>query len=150
VTLAEHLAESILLPGAGQVLARLHAERDNVRAALARAEAAGETGLGLRLARAMTNYWVVRGHLREGRHWLERALGWDTPTASAERAWALVGLSWLIRLQGDLDRAEAVATEALRVAVAAGARMTAARVRHALAAVYFWSMAVTRAVPISM
>ena len=89
----------------------------------------------------MINYWVVRGHLREGRGWLERALGWgESPnrgeTPSAERAWALIGLGWLVRLQGDLDRAEEAATEALRVAIAAGARMTEARARHGLAAVH--------------
>ena len=72
--LAEQLAEQISLPEAERVLARLDAEHDDVRAALTWAEAAGEAALGLRLARAMINYWVVRGHLREGRDWLERAL----------------------------------------------------------------------------
>ena len=66
----------------------------------------------------------VRGHLREGRGWLERALGWGAPTPSPERARALSGLGWLARFQGDSDRAEAAFGEALRTAAAAGARLT--------------------------
>ena len=41
VALAEHLAERLWLPQAERVLARLDAEHDNVRAALAWAETAG-------------------------------------------------------------------------------------------------------------
>ena len=136
VALAERLAERISLPEAERVLARLDAEHDDVRAALAWAEASGEAALGLRLARAMINYWIVRGHLREGRGWLERALGWGSPTPSAERARALSGLGWLARFQGDSDRAEAAFGEALRIAVAVGARMTTARALTGLALVH--------------
>ena len=71
VALAEQLAERIWLPEAERVLARLDAEHDDVRAALAWAEAAGEAALGLRLARAMINYWVVRGHCARA------AAGWS-------------------------------------------------------------------------
>src|SRR5262249_43808436 len=72
VALAERLTEQILLPQAERVLARLDVEHDDVRAALAWAESAGAGVLGQRLARAMINYWVVRGHLREGQDWLGR------------------------------------------------------------------------------
>ena len=92
VALAERLSEQISLPDAERVFARLDAKHDDMRAALAWAEASGEAALGLRLARAMGSYWTVRGHLREGQGWLERALGWGSPTATrgacarAERA----------------------------------------------------------------
>ncbi len=142
VALAEHLSERLWLPQAERVLARLDAEHDDVRAALAWAEASGEAALGLRLARAMINFWAVRGHLREGQGWLERALRWGAPSTeragsrpSAERAKALVGLGWLARFQGDSDRAEPAFGEALRVASEVGARMTAARALSGLALV---------------
>ena len=83
----------------------------------------------------MTNYWIVRGHLREGQ------TGWSGPWggtadavggagAGAERA-RLAG-----PLPGRLDRAEAAFGEALRTAVAAGSRMTTASALTGLALVY--------------
>jgi DNA-binding CsgD family transcriptional regulator len=126
VALAERLSERIALPEAEQVFARLDAKHDDIRAALEWAEASGESALGLRLARALGSYWTVRGHLREGQGWLERALGWGSPTATPERARALSGLGWLSRFHGDSDRAEAAFGEALRTAAAAGSRLTTA------------------------
>jgi non-specific serine/threonine protein kinase len=131
--LTEYLSERLWIPGYEQVLARLDAEHDNVRAALVWAESAGAAWLGLRIARAMINYWVVRGHYNEGQGWLERALGWGEPIPSPVRARALVGVAWLATVQGELDRAAAVAPEALRVAVAVGDRMTEATARDAYA-----------------
>src|SRR5205085_754921 len=55
-------------------LARLDAEQDNLRTALAWAPAAGEVRLGLRLAGALARYWALRGYLSEGRDWSERML----------------------------------------------------------------------------
>jgi non-specific serine/threonine protein kinase len=133
VALAEHLSDHVLLPEAEPPLARLDDEHANVRAALVWAEASGEAALGLRLARSMINYWRARGLLREGRDWLERALGWGGAAPSAERARALGGVAWFARLQGDLDRADAALAEALDVAVTTGARMTEARARNTLA-----------------
>ena len=133
VALAERLAERISLPEAERVFARLDAKHDDMRAALAWAEASGEAALGLRLARAMGSYWTVRGHLREGQSWLERALGWGSPTATPERARALSGLGWLTRFQGDFDRAEAAFREAQRTAAAAGSRLTTASALTGLA-----------------
>jgi predicted ATPase/DNA-binding CsgD family transcriptional regulator len=130
--LAEYRSERVWIPGYERVLARLDAEHDNARAALAWAEAAGEAHTGLRLARAMLNYWVVRGHYREGRGWLERALGWGEPTPSAARARALVGVGWLALVQGELDRADASLPQAVRMAMAGGDQMTEATARDAM------------------
>ena len=135
VALAENLSERIPLPEAERVFARLDAKHDDMRAALAWAEASGEAALGLRLARALGSYWTVRGHLREGQGWLERALGWGSPAATPERARALSGLGWLCRFQGDSDRAEAAFREALRTAAAAGSRLTTASALTGLAMV---------------
>jgi non-specific serine/threonine protein kinase len=136
VALAERLAEHVRLTEGEQVLARLDAEHANVRAALAWAEASGEAALGLRLARALFNYWLARGHLREGIGWLERALGWDPTAPSAERARALGGLGWLALFQGDSDRAEAAFGEALCAAVAVRAPLTEAMALTGLALVH--------------
>src|SRR5205814_2100056 len=69
------------LTGAGRQgwLARLETEHDNLRAALAwsaEAVARGEAGadLGLRWAWALTWFWFFRGHVSEGRAWVEPAL----------------------------------------------------------------------------
>jgi DNA-binding CsgD family transcriptional regulator len=131
--LAEELTERIWVPGYEQVLARFDAEHGNVRAALDWAGMAAGAEVGLRLARAMINYWVVRGHYREGRSWLERALTREEPIPSEARARALVGVSWLATQQGDLERAEAAVNEGLEVALAVGSRFEEARARHALA-----------------
>ena len=131
--LVEHLSERVWIPGYERVLARLDAEHDNVRAALVWADTVGAASLGVRLARATLNYWVVRGHFREGLGRLERALGQRESTPTPARARALVGVGWLATLQGGFDRAESSLTEALRLAVAVEDRMTEATVRDALA-----------------
>ena len=133
--LAESLSEQVFLPNPERVLPRLDAVHDDVRLALRWAEAIGEAVLGLRLARAMVNYWAIRSHLHEGQAWLERALGRGESSPSAERALALGGLGWLAQYQGDLDRAETALAEGVRVAVAVGARITEGRLRNELAVV---------------
>jgi predicted ATPase/DNA-binding NarL/FixJ family response regulator len=130
--LAEPSYERIFALGYERILARLDAEHGNVRAALAWAEVAGEAKAGLLLAGAMTAFWVVRGHYREGRGWLERALGWGEPVATAARARALNGAGWLTRLQGEIDAAAALQTEALTVARESGTSLIAARALQAL------------------
>src|SRR5207248_2594054 len=97
------------LIGAGQVagLARLEDEHDNLRAALRWAMDSGEVELGLRLAVALWPLWWVRGHLSEGRRWLEGLLAraahgeGRVPVAPSVRA---QGLNWagaLAASQGD-------------------------------------------------
>jgi tetratricopeptide (TPR) repeat protein len=68
-------------------LERLQAEHDNLRVALDRLAAAGEGQLSLRLAAALARFWVMQGHLAEGRHRLEAALALDeSPTPARARA----------------------------------------------------------------
>ena len=63
-------------------------EHDNLRAALAWSRDTGDHDTLLRLAGALALFWYYRGHLNEGRRWLDQAL--ETP-ADASRA-AAAGL----------------------------------------------------------
>ena len=116
---AEHflaLAEEAypLLTGSPKAwLDRLAAEHDNLRAALDRLEAAGESQLALRLAGALSRFWYMRGHLAEGRRVLESLLRADErPTAA--RARALNGAAVMAtQMGGDLATGRIRAEEAL-------------------------------------
>jgi predicted ATPase/Flp pilus assembly protein TadD len=94
-------------------LERLEAEHDNLRAALSRSLEGEDPELGLRLASALSYFWNVRGYWSEGRGWLEEALAGNTETPSEARAKALRGLARLAVEQGDYERAETSAEEAL-------------------------------------
>lgn len=50
----------------------LELDHDNLRAALTHAETQHDIETGLRLGAALWRFWNVRGHMREGREWLER------------------------------------------------------------------------------
>ncbi|MDP9367270.1 MAG: tetratricopeptide repeat protein [Chloroflexota bacterium] len=88
-------------------LSRLEADHENLRVALDWSSTGGDAGIGLRLASALWRFWAPRGHLREGREWLERALltGEDAPPAT--RAKALHHLGNLALDLDDYPRAEA-------------------------------------------
>lgn len=55
-------------------LRTLERERGNLCKALAWSFVSGPADLGLRLATALTPYWLVRGRASEGLHWLDQAL----------------------------------------------------------------------------
>ena len=108
-------------------LDRLEGEHDNLRAALAWACAAEETELGLGLAGSLWRFWMVRGHIAEGRAWLEAALA--LPSASphtATRAKALARVADLVRRGGDEALARAYSRESLATWRALGDRAGAA------------------------
>jgi tetratricopeptide (TPR) repeat protein len=97
------------LKGARQLewLDRLEEEHDNLRAALGWCFERGETEVGLRIAGALSWFRYVRGHLSEGRRWLEEGLAKaGEGVASATRAKALVGLGLVVNAQeGDYEKA---------------------------------------------
>lgn len=74
LTMAERAEPELAGPEAGIWLDRLGIEHDNLRGALAWAMERGDADTGLRLVAAVFRFWVVRGHLREGRAWAERLL----------------------------------------------------------------------------
>jgi predicted ATPase len=85
-------------------IARLHAERDNLRAALDQLEDAGETQLALRLVAAAARYWYLRGLWPEGQRRVEAALAADERPTPA-RARALREAAALAVLNGDFELA---------------------------------------------
>jgi predicted ATPase/class 3 adenylate cyclase len=113
-------------------LARLEAEQDNLRTALAwyHPEPGGAQGLtgdadaAVRLVGAFWLYWIVRSQFREGRRWLESVLsrtGGATGTPlSPARARALVGAGHLAFCLGDYPIARGFLEQALATAHAAG------------------------------
>jgi predicted ATPase/class 3 adenylate cyclase len=88
LALAESLPRDV--PVSREWLDDIEIEHDNVRAALDRLAAAGDTQFVLRLAGALWRLWGVRGYHIEGMQRLEQALASDT-TATSARARALTG-----------------------------------------------------------
>jgi DNA-binding CsgD family transcriptional regulator len=112
LALAEAAELAVILPNDERWLARLAAEQDNLRSALAWLQAAGQAESVLRLAGALTFYWFVRGHFQEGGAWLERALEQGGTAPDAARAKALCGLGLLSMWRAD-DRPAASFGEGL-------------------------------------
>ena len=64
-------------------LERLHAERENVRAAIGYAVATGDATSALMLCTSTWRYWLWRGLVREGRELITSALATDERCAGA-------------------------------------------------------------------
>jgi non-specific serine/threonine protein kinase len=106
-------------------LDRLEADHDNLRAALNWAMANGEREQALRLAGSLWRFWVIRGHLHEGRDLLERVLGSVSAVelpASAPLALARSAAGALAESQGDYDAAITHHEASLAVSRALGDR----------------------------
>ncbi len=83
-------------------LRRLDREHDDIRAVLEWClDQPGESGTGLGLSAGLWRYWEIRGHLTEGRGWLERTLDAAGEDVSPTRANALTGAGNLALMQGD-------------------------------------------------
>ncbi|WP_433309795.1 BTAD domain-containing putative transcriptional regulator [Micromonospora sp. CA-269861] len=110
--LAEEADQNLRGPVQRRWLRRLDAEQANLRAALAAAIQRGDAVLALRLACACAWYWVLRGHLGEGRRALAAAAAVPGEAPAGRRALALLWEAGMAALGGDdphdlLCRAEA-------------------------------------------
>jgi predicted ATPase/DNA-binding SARP family transcriptional activator len=107
--------------GSGQATwaARLEAERDNLRAALAWCQEAAHAcpvqgspsahaEAGLRLATALAWFWLGRGYLAEGLQWLEGALARSGPLPERLRAPAFLAAAHLAGTLGRPDQSQAL------------------------------------------
>jgi len=115
--LAEEAGSALRSPTQAAWLERLETENDNLRAALDRAIDRGDAETALQLAghRATVSFWMYRGHLREGRVWLERALASAGDVSPAIRATGLSALGEFVESLGDFDGATALFEESLAI-----------------------------------
>jgi predicted ATPase/class 3 adenylate cyclase len=99
----------------GDWLDRCDAEHANIRAALRWAVDAGDAGRAQAAAGALWRFWQQRGHLAEGRRWLEDVLAMPSGQApTAARAKALAGAGG-IAWWSDREPARAYYEEALAI-----------------------------------
>ena len=112
--LAEEAEPGLLGPQQRAWLERLDSERDNIRAALSWALAAGEAEVGLRIGAALWRFWQLRNYELEARERLDEllALGSGSPSTRA-RAQTIVGsMSFVL---GDFETARRMLEESLPV-----------------------------------
>ncbi|MCC6756223.1 MAG: tetratricopeptide repeat protein, partial [Solirubrobacterales bacterium] len=97
-------------------LDRLEIEHDELRAALAWSLET-DVPAAVRLGGALGRFWQVRGHVREGRGWLERIISAaelaPSPAADRDLARALNAAAFLAFLAGDYEQAAARYRETL-------------------------------------
>jgi len=104
-------------------LDRLARETDNFRAVLRRAVRRDDAAVGVRMGRALTTYWHMRGSYSEGRSWMETVVA--LPGAGpSERAVAWTIGAFQALGQGDFGLTEADFDDALRAAHEADDRWT--------------------------
>jgi non-specific serine/threonine protein kinase len=133
--LAEGTEDALLTSHQQTWLSRLDHEHDNLRAALGwgtneghkvneegeRAEDSASaitrrSSPALRLAGSLVWFWYFRGHLTEGRGWLEKALAVsDASKRTVDRAKALSAAGALAYLQSDLEPARVRLQESLGI-----------------------------------
>ncbi|HEU5326870.1 MAG TPA: tetratricopeptide repeat protein [Thermomicrobiales bacterium] len=125
LALAEEAEPKLATGDEGVWLDRLDAEHGNLTAALAWAIEQGETGVALRLGRALGQFWIAR-HLSEGSRWLDAALALPADTAALVRARALATAGalrgWAFNTAAEYARARAHLEEAVAMCRALDAR----------------------------
>ncbi|MCW3094389.1 MAG: transcriptional regulator, LuxR family [Chthonomonadaceae bacterium] len=117
LSFAEAIRPKLLGSEQARWLGALEAEHDNLRHALSRApedaEAAEE---GLRLGAALQRFWMIRGHLHEGRDRMRSLLSHPlSQRRTRARADGLNGAAGLAYYQSDLVSARALLEESLAI-----------------------------------
>jgi predicted ATPase/DNA-binding CsgD family transcriptional regulator len=114
VALAEEAEPTLCSAERENWVHRLEREHDNIRTALSWSVERKEAATALRLGGALWRFWLLHGHLSEGRQWLEKALAVAVPQVpSALRAKALNGAGVLAHYQGDYRQAKVLCEESL-------------------------------------
>lgn len=116
LALAEQSEPALHGPDQAMWVARLEQEHDNLREALVWAlekvrdeQVVERREIGMRLGAALKEFWMILGHYREARAFLERALVLSEGTHTALRARVLRAIALVADCQGDIDRIEVVA-----------------------------------------
>lgn len=133
---ARALAEegAAALEGADQPrwLETLEREHDNFRAALLWGTARRDCEAALALAGALGRFWEVRGHVAEGRRWLEVATRQNPGASPSVRAMAANSAGLLAFRARDYAAARTIYEESLAVHWDMGDRLGSAGVLHSL------------------
>jgi predicted ATPase/class 3 adenylate cyclase/Tfp pilus assembly protein PilF len=116
LVLAERAEPELATGDSAKWLERLSNETANIRDALSFSLSTGNADLYVRLAVSLREFLLARGHLEEGRKWLEEALNLCPDDAPELRLKALAGTIFLARRQGDHVRAKALVGERLTLA----------------------------------
>lgn len=111
-SLAEQVESATLDAQQQKVFDRLEAEHDNLRAALGWSLEQQEAETAVQISAAIGRFWLLRGHMSEGRRWLERALS-GFSEKNALRAKALNVAAILASLQDDYKAARTQVDESL-------------------------------------
>jgi non-specific serine/threonine protein kinase len=111
IALAEETEPPLLGLLESRTFARLEADLGNLRTTLTWLEETGDAVAALRLAAALGPFWYFRGHLEEGREWLERTLRDGVDAPALVRAKALFWLGTLSVMRGDTLRGVALLEE---------------------------------------
>jgi len=120
---AEECAPLIQTPRQKVTIQRLETEHDNMRAALRWSiSSEGEKEVGLGIATALHRFWQMRGHLSEGRRWMEALLP-SVPEPSRLRAMALHAAGYMAFLQGDRPAGQALLEESASISRELGDKM---------------------------
>ena len=106
LALAKDARPELTGPRQTEWFGRLESEHDNLRAALSWSLERGNAETALQMNAQLWWFWYKRGHLSEGRRWLEEALG-KSASPTPARAEALNGAGVLARNQADYERAQA-------------------------------------------
>ncbi len=112
---AGQAARELVGPAEPEVLPRIDAEHDNLRAALRHFLTTGHHHEAQGLAGSLGLYWFFRSMLAEGRGWLDEVLAApQSPGSAAARAHCLLAASNVALAQGDYPNALRYGTESLQ------------------------------------
>ncbi len=116
---------------------RLAIDYDNLRLVLSRETGeGGDPQVSARICGALTHFWIRRGHIVEGRRWLDAALESATVLAEPERAEAITSAGRLAAYDGDLATARVRLDESASIYRALGDGDGLCRVLGSLANVF--------------
>jgi predicted ATPase/class 3 adenylate cyclase len=123
VRLAEEANANLSGPEQAAWLRRLEDEHDNLRVALGWSFDGSAPAQGVRLCAALQRFWLMHGHLSEGRAWFDRALACEAAAEPAPlRASLLAGAGNLAFHQHDYRAARVAHEQCLAIRRAAGDR----------------------------
>ncbi len=105
LTLVETAEPELTGPDQGRWFEQLAVEHDNLRAAIGWALEHGEAELAARITAPLWRFWVVDGHITEGRRWLERTLALKDALSEPLHANVLRSAGALAYWQGDYAQA---------------------------------------------